>query len=241
MDFLKKTSQLWAYGLMIGTLGLSSNALAQSEIDYVNAVFAVSYNSSPSTNDAHLKIDNNSGNFKANFAIEHTLLDTTQSAQFSNNQCSITPQSYTSTSKAAFRSKTSESLNFDWTTKTATRQHNKDGNVSFPLNQQLYDPMSLFFKARCDLMAGKTQLSYPLIHKGKEKTHKYNVIGTEMVETGMGNFEALVVQRQRSNPDRRTTFYVAPALDYLIVKINHRENSLANVSMTLKSMDYKTK
>ena len=90
-------------------------------------------------------------------------------------------------------------------------------------------------------MAGKTQLSYPLIHKGKEKTHKYNVIGTEMVETGMGNFEALVVQRQRSNPDRRTTFYVAPALDYLIVKINHRENSLANVSMTLKSMDYKTK
>ncbi len=241
MIFLKKVSQLWTYGLMISTLGLSANALAQSDIDYVDAVFAVSYNSNLSTNDAHLSIDNDHGNVKVNFAIEHTLLDTTQSAQFRNEQCSITPQSYTSTSKAAFRSKTTESLNFDWPAKTATRQHNKDDNMSFALDQQLYDPMSLFFKARCDLMAGKTQLSYPLIHKGKEKTHKYNVIGTEIVETEIGDFDTLVVQRQRSNPDRRTTFYVAPALDYLIVKINHRENSLANISMTLKSMDYKTK
>lgn len=241
MIFLKKTGQLWTYGLLLCALGFSSNAVAQSEIDYVDAVFDVSYNSTSSSSDAHLTINNNGGNFRANFVIEHTLLDTAQSAQFSNNQCSITPQSYTSTAKAAFRSKTTESLSFNWPAKTATRHHNKDGNVSFTLDQQLYDPMSLFFKARCDLIAGKTQLSYPLIHKGKEKTHRYNVIGTEVVKTGMGKYEALVVQRQRSNPDRRTTFYVAPALDYLIVKIHHRENSLANVSMTLKSMDYKTK
>lgn len=241
MDFLKKTSKLWKHGVMLCALGLSSNATAQSEIDFVDATFAVSYNGTSSSSDAHLKINNNSGNFQSSFVVEHTLLDTTQSAQFSNNQCDITPQTYTSTAKAAFRGKTTESLNFNWSTKTATRQHNKDGNVSFNLDQQLYDPMSLFFKARCDLIAGKTQLSYPLIHKGKERTHQYNVIGQEMVNTGIGEFEALVVQRQRSNPDRRTTFYVAPDLDYLIVKIHHRENSLANVSMTLKSMDYKTK
>ena len=54
----------------------------------------------------------------------------------------------------------------------------------------------------------------------------------------MGEFEALVVERQRRNKNRRTTFYVAPALDYLIVKIEHRESSLATVSMTLKRMDY---
>lgn len=241
MSFFKKTSKFAAHGLLLFTLGLGTSAYAQSELDYVDAVFAVSYNNTSSSSNAYLKIQNNDGQYDARFSLNHTLLDSSQSAKFHSQQCSITPQSYSSSTKPALRSNTKESLNFNWSTKTASRHHNKDGDMDFSLTQQFYDPMSLFFKARCDLMAGKKQLSYPLLYKGKESKHQYNVIGTETVKTGMGEFEALVVQRQRNNPDRRTTFYVAPALDYLIVKITHRENSMANISMTLKSMSYKTK
>ncbi|NLB31858.1 MAG: DUF3108 domain-containing protein [Alcaligenaceae bacterium] len=241
MNFLKKTNKIWTQALLIFTLALSSTASAQSEIDYVDAIFAVSYNNTSSSSNAYLKIQNNSGEYDARFSLEHTLLDTSQGAKFNLQSCHITPQSYSSTTSPALRSTTRESLNFNWTNKTAARHHSKDGDMSFNLQQHLYDPMSLFFKARCDLIAGKKNLSYPLIYKGKESKHQYNVIGTETVKTGMGEFEALVVQRQRNNPDRRTTFFVAPALDYLIVKITHRENSMTNISMTLKSMSYKTK
>lgn len=241
MNFLKMTGKIWTKGIFVLALGLSTNTFAQSEIDYVDAVFAVSYNNTASTGNAHLKIHNNQGNYDALFSLNHSLLDASQHAKFSDQSCHITPQSYDSTTNPMLRSKTKESLNFNWANKTAARQHSKDGDKSFNLAQHSYDPISLFFKARCDLISGKKQLSYPLIYKGKEAKHRYNVIGTETVKTGIGEFEALVVQRQRSNPDRRTTFYVAPALDYLIVKINHRESSLANISMVLKSMDYKTK
>lgn len=250
MSFYKQISSRGKQGLWLLALSLSTtlstvsfaqSAPAQSEIDYVNAVFAVSYNNAASAGDANLKIRNNQNNFDVSFSLNHSLLDSTQSAKFNAQGCNITPQSYSSSTRPVLRSNTTESLSFNWANKIATRQHSKDGNMNFQLNQHFYDPMSLYFKARCDLMAGKKQLSYPLVYKGKQTTHQYNVIGTETVKTDIGEFEALVVQRQRSNKNRRTTFYVAPTLDYLIVKIHHRESSLATVTMTLKSIDYKIK
>lgn len=225
----------------LSTPSLAQSANAKSDIDYVNAVFAVSYNNAAAAGDAKLTIRNNQNNYDVSFNLNHSLLDAKQSAKFTVQNCNITPQSYSSSTHPALRSNTSETLGFNWSNKTASRHHNKDGDSNFKLNQHFYDPMSLFFKARCDLMLGKKQLSYPLLYKGKQTTHQYNVIGTETVKTRIGEFETLVIQRQRSNKSRQTTFYVAPALDYLIVKIHHRESSLATISMTLKSMDYKTR
>jgi|LSQX01.1.fsa_nt_gb hypothetical protein len=227
--------------LSLNAFAQNHNSSATSDLDYVNAVFSVSYNNTPASGDANLSIRNNQNTYDVNFSLKHSLLDATQSAQFIGKSCDITPTTYQSSTNPILRSSTKESLNFNWHGNTAIRQHNKDGEMQFDLSQGVYDPMSLYFKARCDLMAGKKQLSYPLIYKGRQTTHHYNVIGTEQIKTGVGEFEALVVQRQRSNPDRRTTFYVAPALNYLIVKIHHRENSLATVSMTLKSLDYQNK
>lgn len=216
----------------------ASAAAPYQAIDYVDAEFAVSYNQAAAGGTAKLTIRQQQHHYDVNFNIQHSLLKARQQAHFSAEGCDITPQSYSASTEAAFKGKSQEHLGFNWADKIATRQHNKDGDTSFQLTQAYYDPMSLYFKARCDLMAGKQQLSYPLIYKGKESTHRYHVVGTEKVNTGMGEFEALVVERQRRNKNRRTTFYVAPALDYLIVKIEHRESSLATVSMTLKRMDY---
>ena len=73
MNFLKKTNKIWTQALLIFTLALSSTASAQSEIDYVDAIFAVSYNNTSSSSNAYLKIQNNSGEYDARFSLEHTL------------------------------------------------------------------------------------------------------------------------------------------------------------------------
>lgn len=99
--------------------------------------------------------------------------------------------------------------------------------------------MGFFFMARCDLMAGKKQFTHALIHKGNKKNHTYKVVGTEVVETGQGNVEALVVERVRDTSKRQARFYVAPSLDYLLVKIEHQEGWLLTIAATLKSMSYK--
>ena len=227
--------------LSLNVFAQNHNPSATSDLVYVNAVFSVSYNNTPASGDANLSIRNNQNTYDVNFSLKHSLLDATQSARFIGKSCDITPNTYQSSTNPILRSSTKESLNFNWHSKTATRQHNKDGKMQFDLTPDIYDPMSLYFKARCDLMAGKKQLSYPLIYKGRQTTHHYNVIGTEQIKTGIGEFDTLIVQRQRSNPDRHTIFYVAPALNYLVVKIHHRESSLATISMTLKHLDYQNK
>ena len=64
------------------------------------------------------------------------------------------------------------------------------------------------------------------------------MVGIETVETGQGQVDALVIERERESKSRQTRLYVAPSLDYLLVKIEHQESRLLKIVATLKSMDY---
>lgn len=223
------------------SLALAQSNAAKADLDHVRAVYAVTYNNSLTATDAKLNIDNQQNRYSVDFSANHALLDTEQKAQFTINNCQVTPLSYESNNKPALSRSSRENIRFDWQQNVATRDHNRDGQAQYSLSSTRYDPMSLFFKARCELIAGKKSLSLPVLYKGKERTHRYEVVGQERVATPYGEYDALVVQRQRSNPDRRTVFYVAPALDYLLVKMEHRESSLATVTLNLKSLDYQAR
>ncbi len=215
-------------------------AVQAQEIDSINATFSVGMNSDPGDSNGRLTVQRNGQQYDAKFEAEHALLDITQQARFNMQQCQVQPQSYSNNANPAFKSRVKETIAFDWGSKQASYTNNDaDKNKRFNLVPALYDPLSFFFAARCDLMAGKTRFTYPLIYKGNERKHTYVVTGKQIVHTGMGDVEALVVQRERSNKDRITRFYVAPSWDYMLVKIEHRESALAQGSATLLSMDYK--
>lgn len=212
------------------------NAHAQN-IDYVNAVFSVKYNNKLTDGENRLKIKRDKNIYHIDFELDHWLSSATQKATFEMNQCRVRPISYTSTTKRPFKEEIIQTLTFDWERKIADYTSNDEEKI-FELDNALYDPISFFFEARCELMAGKTQLSYPLIYKGNKRTHIYKVTGTQTVQTGIGEFEALVVERERTNKNRQTRLYVAPQLGYLLVKIEHQESRLMKVVITLKNMDY---
>ena len=215
-----------------------STAQAQ-DINYINATFSVGYNSDSGDGNSRLTVQRNGSAYEATFAAEHVLLDITQKARFSMKQCQVKPESYSNSANPAFKSRVKEDIAFNWRQKQALYSNNNKEQKNFSLSNALYDPLSFFFEARCDLMAGKTRFTYPLIYKGNERKHTYVVTGKQVVKTGMGDIEALVVQRERSNKSRITRFYVAPSLDYMLVKIEHRESALAQASATLQSLDYK--
>lgn len=222
------------------TLAFSPLSAAQAQdIDYINATFSVGYNSSSGDGNSRLTVQRNGSAYDAVFAAEHVLMDITQKARFSMNQCQVKPESYSNSANPAFKSRVKEDIVFNWGQKQALYSNNSKEKKSFSLSKALYDPLSFFFEARCDLMAGKTRITYPLIYKGNERDHTYVVTGKQVVKTGIGDIEALVVQRERSNKNRITRFYVAPSLDYMLVKIEHRESALAQASATLQSLDYK--
>lgn len=237
--FSTRTRSISASALSALVAVLALPAAHAQDIDYINATFSVGYNSNSGNGNSRLQVQRNGSGYEATFAAEHALLDITQTARFSMNQCQVKPQAYSNNANPAFKSRVKEDIAFNWAQKQAAYSNNSKEQKNFSLSKSLYDPLSFFFEARCDLMAGKTRFTYPLIYKGNERKHTYVVTGKQMVKTGIGEVEALVVQRERSNKDRITRFYVAPSWDYMLVKIEHRESAIARASATLQSLDYK--
>lgn len=216
---------------------LCFHGVQAQDINYVHARFSVLYNNHLTQGENRLDIQRDGNRYQIDFVLDHPLVSSSQKAVFEMDQCQVQPLSYVATNKRPFKQETTQTLKFDWKLKKA-EYRSEDEQKTFDLHEHLYDPISLFFEARCGLMEGQKEFTYPLIRNGEKTIHTYKVVGTEVVETGQGNVEALVVERERSNEKRQTRLYVAPSLDYLLVKIEHRESRLATIVATLKHMDY---
>lgn len=237
-SLLQLVSRFIQKSLWLSLSLLYINTAHAQAIDFVDARFSVEYNNKLTQGENRLRIQHDQDNYQVEFIFDHWMSSSTQSSRFHLNHCQVRPDSYTSISKRPFKEAVTQQLTFDWNHKKV-HFTNAEEQKNFDLNTSIYDPISFFFEARCDLMAGKTEFSYPLIHKGSKKTHHYKVIGTELVVTGQGQFEALIIERERNSKSRKTRLYVAPELDYLLVKIEHQESRLVKIIATLDQMDYR--
>ncbi|MCQ9615700.1 DUF3108 domain-containing protein [Paenalcaligenes niemegkensis] len=159
--FLKK------YALLCAAL-FCFDAVQAQNIDYVDASFSVEYNNQSTQGESRLMIQQAHNRYEVNFELDHWLLSSGQKATFEMDQCQVHPISYISTNKRPLKNETIQTLTFDRDHKKA--EYSSEGEQKiFDLDSPLYDPLSFFFEARCDLMAGQTEFTYPLIHKGKKE------------------------------------------------------------------------
>lgn len=85
------------------------------------------------------------------------------------------------------------------------------------------DPALLELYLIDDLAAGKP-LSYKVTNKGKLHTYTFNKLGKETLQTSAGQFACEKIQRNDPEGNRQTTVWLAPELNYGIVKIRHNED-----------------
>ncbi|MDE0840685.1 MAG: DUF3108 domain-containing protein [Porticoccaceae bacterium] len=76
---------------------------------------------------------------------------------------------------------------------------------------------------RRDLAAGRSEFKYPVVARGKHQLYRYSSIRKEQLETPIGKLDTIVMQRQRNNGARKTTLWLAPRWDYLLVKLEQIE------------------
>ncbi len=90
--------------------------------------------------------------------------------------------------------------------------------ISRAFTPPVWDPLSVQLKLMTALAQGrKDNYSYTVVSKGKPKQYVFNVAGFEKVETQAGQYDAWKVKRvSRKN---ELTFWFAPSLDYIPVKM----------------------
>jgi hypothetical protein len=95
----------------------------------------------------------------------------------------------------------------------------------------IQDRASLELVLARDIALNKSQLSYPVLERGEKKQYTFQKLGNENIKTPAGTFNTVKVKVIRSGTKRETIFWMAKELDYMPVKVRHREKN--NVITTI--------
>lgn len=129
-------------------------------------------------------------------------------AQLSDGE--LRPISYEYRQKARFRSRKREA-HFDWEAMRADGINRKD-RWSLAVPQGVYDRRLVELALALDVNAGKQNVQYDVVSKGRLKQYSFQVVGTEPIDVPLGRFETKVVNRVKQNSDKQIKAYYAASL-----------------------------
>ena len=115
-------------------------------------------------------------------------------------------------------------INFDWAGRNITNTVN-GSSWHMPIQAYIMDKLLYQLAIMHDLENGQESVSYTIADGGKIKTYDFKLIRRETVETPMGQFDALVLERHKPGSERKTTIWCAVELGYMPVKVDNIENS----------------
>ncbi|PID45988.1 MAG: hypothetical protein CSB47_06695 [Proteobacteria bacterium] len=99
----------------------------------------------------------------------------------------------------------------------------KDKAYSLAVPANVLDRATLELAVARDLKRALPHLVYQVMERGKIKTYTFVRQGSERLRTAAGEFDTIKVAVKRSDNSHETIYWMARQLDYLPVKMFHRE------------------
>lgn len=187
--------------------------------------------------DAIGELTRNGNQWKASLSAEALIAKVDEYSEFTLEGDNVVPQHYEYHRKVIGNNKDTV-LQFDWNNSSVLKASKKQPKtMTIPTGTQ--DKISYQMQLRLDLAAGKQQLSYQVADGNKIKIYPFIIVGTETVETAIGTFEAVKIQRDRGADSKRETFlWCAPELDYMVVKLQQVEKSGKEYSLLIDKLEF---
>lgn len=128
-------------------------------------------------------------------------------------------------------------LDFNHATRRVTGESRK-GPLSYAVGDDVTDELSLTMIARCRFANGSPLATFNVATTKGLRQLSYRMVARETVKTPWGKVEALRVERVRNEDDKRqSTLWIAPSLDYVMVKMEHVEKLGVRGSVVLKTLE----
>lgn len=96
----------------------------------------------------------------------------------------------------------------------------KGKTTNLNMAQQAFDDLSLEVQIRQDLLNGKFSGNYYMAKKDKIEKTPFKKSGNTKLTVPAGTFDTVRVDRVHDDNSRSTSFWLAPSLDYLPVKVS---------------------
>ncbi|MGD8345765.1 MAG: DUF3108 domain-containing protein [Lysobacterales bacterium] len=111
--------------------------------------------------------------------------------------------------------------NFDWKTDTATVVHDGKETFVLPLQGAALDPLTMKLEMRRRLMENDPDLEFLMVDEDEIDEEYFRLLKSERIETSLGCFETLPIEKIRRNDRRYTRAWHAPELGNLEVRVEH--------------------
>ncbi len=118
-----------------------------------------------------------------------------------------------------------DKLVFDWQSDTVSYNNSAYNIETGTLDKLLYQ-----FQMRADLkQAHSSDASWPTMHyavadRDSVRNYNFTVDGEDVISTPVGDFNTVRVIRIRENQNRKTTLWLVPRYDFLLVRLQQTED-----------------
>lgn len=141
-----------------------------------------------------------------------------QSSTFTISGNNVIPTQASTTYKLLGLGRTHK-LNFNPSRKQVTSNY-RGKTTTMNMAQQAFDDLSLEVQIRQDLLNGKFSGNYYMAKKDKVEKTPFKKSGNTKITVPAGTFDTVRVDRIHDDNGRSTSFWLAPSLDYLPVKVS---------------------
>ena len=128
-------------------------------------------------------------------------------------------------------------LNFDQVSGLLTSTGKFEWSKDLPVNENVFDPLNVQIQIRKNIIAGMKEFSLmlPDLKTGAIEANNYKVVENGEFEVEGTNYPCIIVERIRPQDDRTTRYFLAPDLDYLIIKVEDEDQD-GDTSLELKKL-----
>jgi hypothetical protein len=124
-------------------------------------------------------------------------------------------------------------LSLDWAQKQL-KTEKKQVVKQIPWNDQWLDMLSFHGQIVLDIQQGKTDFVYDVLNRhGENRTYKYKVATEEWLSLPYGKVKAIRIERYGQGPDKQVYAWLAPELDYLLVRLWQSEDDVEQFDVQL--------
>ncbi len=129
-------------------------------------------------------------------------------------------------------------LNLDWAKQQLLTGKEKEPKT-IEWDKQWLDQLSYHSQLVLELAAGKTEFSFDVLTRhGDPRSYQYKVTGEELLSLPAGQLKTVRVERVGKDLDKQVIAWVAPELDYLLVKLWQAEDKVEQFDVQLQSYQF---
>ncbi|MGM8910918.1 DUF3108 domain-containing protein [Psychrobacter sp. 1U1] len=204
---------------IIGALSMTAPTLANAKIIQPSSAdysFTVE-DKYKGTANRTLKKSGNTWNYKVKARVAG-VASAAQDSTFTINGNNVSPTQASTTYKLLGLGRTHK-LSFNPSSKEVTSTY-KGKTTTMNMAQQAFDDLSLEVQIRQDLLNGDFSGNYYMAKKNKVEKTPFKKSGNTKITVPAGTFDTVRVDRIHDDNSRSTSFWLAPSLDYLPVKVS---------------------